>query len=204
MFKIFSITILLIIGKILYAQNTNGIAIGTNYVWHNEINKKKTHTPAFGWHAGYLFNWQLSPKLTIGTGAILNYYQITTTYWETYLIDGEKDTAPNIYASWPLTLAYNLNSSFSITSGYQFGYMLVSDIAEGNTRDHAALVGLNYKLGFCQLNLNYRHSLNVEKKTDYFGYEGDLQPYTLTRHKIMGFQFSIYFPLNKKRDEDDE
>jgi hypothetical protein len=182
------------------AQHSHGIVAGANYAWYNQLNANEEHTPGFGWQLGYGFDWQLASKWHLGAGGSVNLYNITTKYEPR----GDENTAPNYFASFPLTGTYKLSNKLGFVGGYQFGYLLETDIANANRYDHAALVGLNYYTRLGQIQLNYRQSLNTEIEYPDSGVPPELYDYyTITRNKIYGFQLSLFIPLNHKKGWDE-
>lgn len=121
--------------------------------------------------------------------------KITTTYKPR----GDRNTAPNYFASLPLGLTYKPFNNIGVTGGYQFGYLLETDIANANRHDHAAFVGLIYYTCLGQIRFNFQQSMNTEVEYPSSDVPQNLKDYyTITRNKIYGFQLSLYIPLNRK------
>jgi len=159
----------LMLSAAAFAQVNVGLKAGLNLAnWGGDIKDEADSKNRMGFHAGAYLTFNLSDAISIQPEILYN--SVGAKIEDS---DGDVDFATD-YVSIPVMLLYNVNETFNIQVGPQFGFLTKaeakSDDASVDIKDlfTGTDLGLNFGVGlnFGKLNATARYSLGLSNILD--------------------------------------
>ena len=207
--------ILIFISTHLFAQPASGIKAGANLTWFDKDDTGSEYSPALGYHLGYAWRINCSPKVSISIESMFNRKSIQERGRLMYnekingeYVLGSKMKKDAYYVSAPLGVNYMLNKRFYVSGGYEFSYSLYELFGDqlGPTYDHAGYLGAGFQTRYLDFVVRYAHTLNSETES-YGGYSvdpdtGELYGASYDIGKSSTLQFSVILSFGGKKSKD--
>ena len=201
--RIIFLFILIYVTNSLFAQPNSGFKAGTNLTWFKMENAYGEYSPSLGYHLGYAWRINCSPKVSISIESMLNRKSVQHEWYVEYYDEEGKPFGfwrdqryDAYYVSAPLGVNYMLNKRFYVSGGYEFGYCLYELFGDqlGPTYDHAGYVGGGFHSRYFDVVLRYAHTFNEEKDAVFYkGISG----------KSRTLQLSVILSLGRKKNKED-
>ncbi|TAJ09363.1 hypothetical protein DMA11_20200 [Marinilabiliaceae bacterium JC017] len=199
------------------AQPHQGWKAGMNINWINFENSIYKFSPGIGYHIGYAWGINCSPKVNISIESLINRKSVKSEYDQYFYLPKEERDEINYKRQQERLDAYGLSIplgiNFMITpwlyasGGYEFSWF-PEDWCEDdyyiNTYDHAFYLGSGFHTRYFDFVIRYSKSLNSEKTDPAIDYymNGNIETYPTETNKTNNLQFSIILSLGKKNKKE--
>ncbi|MBI9064445.1 MAG: outer membrane beta-barrel protein [Marinilabiliaceae bacterium] len=201
--RIIFLFVLLYVTNSLFAQPNSGFKGGVNLTWFQTDNAYRKCYPALGYHLGYAWRINCSPKVSISIESMFNRKSIQERSYLRYneKINGEYVLGSKMrnyanYVSAPLGVNYMLNHRFYVSGGYEFSYCLYELFGDqfGPAYDHAGYLGGGFHSRYFDVVLRYAQTFNEG--------EGSFNDYHISG-KSSTLQLSLILSLGRKKNKED-
>ncbi|TAJ09362.1 hypothetical protein DMA11_20195 [Marinilabiliaceae bacterium JC017] len=199
------------------AQPNRGWKGGININWINNDSKNMKYLPGIGYHFGYAWRINCSPKASISIEGLFNRKSIKKEYDQYfYLPKEEKDEIDykwrqerlDAYGlSAPVGINYMITPWLYASGGYKFSWFpqdFSDDYFFVNKFDHAYYLGSDIHTRYFDFVIRYSQSLNsntLDSGTYYYP-DGTVENYTSKTIKTNNLHFSIILSLGKKNKKE--
>ncbi|TAJ09359.1 hypothetical protein DMA11_20180 [Marinilabiliaceae bacterium JC017] len=200
------------------AQPNRGWKAGMNVNWINFENSVCKYSPGIGYHVGYAWRINCSPKVSISIESLINrksvnfkhdqFFYVSDEEKGDFTYDWEQERLDAYGLSAPVGINYLITPWLYASGGYEFSWFpedFGNDYFDINIYDHAFYLGSGFHTRYFDFVIRYSKSLNKSEAftANYFDENGVLtDSYTQKNHKINNLQFSIILSLGKKNKKE--